>query len=348
MRHAQWQSFVAQARIVPESDTLAALANNFVLAPEEIAAAVDTAQQQLAWQATRGRLGPDEIARELLGAARRQTGTELAALTSKVSPINNWNDIVLPDEVLGQLKEICTRVTFGHAVLQRGGFGRRLSSGKGITALFAGPSGTGKTMAAEVIANELGLDLFRIDLSRVVSKYIGETEQNLERIFNAAVRSNGVLLFDEADSLLGKRSAVHDAHDRYANLEISYLLQKMEQHEGITILTTNLRGNIDDAFLRRLTFAVQFPFPEEQARLEIWRKIWPRETAVDDDIDFPKLANRFRLSGGNITNAALAAAFFAADKARPVHMNDILRAVQREYAKVGKDLTLVELEDMVR
>src|SRR5262249_19820156 len=157
------------------------------------------------------------------------------------------------------------------------------------------PSGTGKTMAAEVIANELGLDLFRIDLSRVVSKYIGETEQNLERIFNAAVRSNGVLLFDEADSLLRKRSAVHDAHHRYANIQISLLLQKMEPPEASPIRATNLPGNIAAASLRRLTFAVQFPFPEEDARLEIWNTIWPRETVVAAGIDFARLAGRFRL-----------------------------------------------------
>jgi ATP-dependent 26S proteasome regulatory subunit len=347
-RHELWGSLAAEAGITVDTATLATLASNFVLAPEEIAAAVNAARQQLDWSTTaRTDLETDTAATELLAAARRQSGGELAALTSKVKPVHRWKDIVLAEDALQQLKEICARVTFGHQVLEQGGFGKKLSSGKGIAALFAGPSGTGKTMAAEVISNELRLDLYRIDLSRVVSKYIGETEQNLERIFNAAVRSNSVLLFDEADSLLGKRSAVHDAHDRYANIEISYLLQKMEQHEGVTILTTNLRGNIDDAFVRRLTFMVQFPFPEEEARLKIWKKVWPRETEVDSAVDFEALANRFRLSGGNISNIGLSAAFLAAQEVRPVRMSDILRATQNEYAKVGKKLAIAELHDVV-
>jgi AAA+ superfamily predicted ATPase len=347
-RHELWRSLAAEVGITVDTDTSATLASNFVLAPEEIAAAVSVARQQLEWRST-ARTGPESenAAEELLAAARRQSGGELAALTSKVKPVHRWNDIVLEEDALRQLKEICARVTFGHQVLEQGGFGKKLSTGKGIAVLFAGPSGTGKTMAAEVIANELRLDLYRIDISRVVSKYIGETEQNLERIFNAAVRSNSVLLLDEADALLGKRSAVHDAHDRYANIEISYLLQKMEQHEGITILTTNLRGNIDDAFLRRLTFMVQFQFPEEEARLQIWKKVWPRETEVDSAVDFEALAKRFRLSGGHISNIGLSAAFLAAEEARPVCMTDILRATQREYLKVGKKLTTTELNDVV-
>lgn len=348
-RYDLWRSLAAEAGISIDAETSATLASNFVLAPEEIAAAVKFARQQLDWKSTASTgLDREAAAAELLAAARRQSGGELAALTSKVKPVHRWEDIVLAEDALQQLKEISARVRFGHQVLEHGGFGKKLSSGKGIAALFAGPSGTGKTMAAEVIANDLNLDLYRIDLSRVVSKYIGETEQNLERIFNAAVRSNAVLLFDEADSLLGKRSAVHDAHDRYANMEISYLLQKMEQHEGITILTTNLRGNIDDAFLRRLAFLVQFPFPEEDARLKIWKRVWPRETVVDGAVDFEALANRFRLSGGNISNIGLSAAFLAAEQARPVGMADILRATQREYAKVGKKLSIAELDDVVR
>ena len=181
-----------------------------------------------------------------------------------------------------------------------------------------------------------------------MSKYIGETEQNLERIFKAAVRSNGVLLFDEADALMGKRSQVHDAHDRYANLEISYLLQKMEQHEGITILTTNLKANIDDAFRRRLTYTVQFPLPDEAARAAIWQRAWPAETLVDPDVDIPALAARFRLTGGNISNIGLSSAYLAASGGHAVRMADILRATRREYAKVGRILATAELEAPVR
>jgi SpoVK/Ycf46/Vps4 family AAA+-type ATPase len=254
----------------------------------------------------------------------------------------------LPQDSLDQLAEICQRVAHSHDVLETGGFGKKLSSGKGVAVLFAGPSGTGKTMAAEVIANRLGLDLFRIDLSTVVSKYIGETEKNLERIFIAATRSNSVLLFDEADALCGKRSEVRDAHDRYANIEISYLLQKMEQYEGITILTTNLRGNLDEAFVRRLAFTVHFPFPEEADRLRIWKQIWPQETRLDPQLDFSALAKHFRLSGGSIKNIALSTAFLAAAESRPVRMSDILHATRREYEKVGKVLSITEMEAAVR
>jgi len=182
----------------------------------------------------------------------------------------------------------------------------------------------------------------------VVSKYIGETEKNLERIFTVAARSNSVLLFDEADALCGKRSEVRDAHDRYANIEISYLLQKMEQYEGITILTTNLRGNLDEAFVRRLAFTVHFPFPEEADRLRIWNQIWPAETHLDPDVDFRALAKHFRLSGGNIKNIALSTAFLAAAQNRPVRMSDVLHATRREYEKVGKVLSPAEIEAAVQ
>ncbi|HET8782135.1 MAG TPA: AAA family ATPase [Pyrinomonadaceae bacterium] len=348
-RFELWQEFTNVAGVPLSAELLDSLANNFQLAPEQIESAVRTARQCLEWRITEtGTLTISEISEELLAAARNQTGLELAALTEKLKPIYRWSDIVLPDDTIAQLKEICQRVKYSHAVLEQGGFGKKLSAGKGIAVLFAGPSGTGKTMAAEIIANELGLDLFRIDLSSVVSKYIGETEKNLERIFAAAARSNSVLLFDEADALFGKRSAVNDAHDRYANVEISYLLQKMEQYEGITILTSNLRGNIDEGFWRRLAFTVHFPFPETDTRLEIWKRIWPKETAVDADVDFSKLAERFSLSGANIRNIGLAAAFLAATESRPVRMADVLHATRREYTKVGKAVTALELEDTIQ
>jgi ATP-dependent 26S proteasome regulatory subunit len=348
-RYELWQEFANEAGVPLSPDTLNAVASNFQLAPEQIESAIKTARQCLEWHITdTGTLTISEISDELLAAARNQTGLELAALTEKLKPIYHWSDIVLPEDTIAQLKEICQRVTHSHAVLEQGGFGKKLSAGKGIAVLFAGPSGTGKTMAAEIIANELGLDLFRIDLSSVVSKYIGETEKNLERIFSAALRSNSVLLFDEADALFGKRSAVNDAHDRYANVEISYLLQKMEQYEGITILTSNLRGNIDEGFCRRLAFTVHFPFPEAETRLEIWKRIWPEEIELHADLDFAKLAQRLSLSGANIRNIGLAAAFLAAADARPVRMADILHATRREYTKVGKAVTAVELEDTVQ
>ena len=226
-------------------------------------------------------------------------------------------------------------------VYESWGFGARNSRGLGISALFAGPSGTGKTMAAEVLARELRLDLYRIDLSSVVSKYIGETEKNLRRVFDAAEAGGAILLFDEADALFGKRSEVKDSHDRYANIEVSYLLQRMEAYRGLAILTTNMKGALDTAFLRRIRFIVQFPFPDAASRAEIWRGIFPPETPTKR-LDYDKLA-RLNVAGGNIRNIALNAAFLAADAEEPVRMEHLLRAARGEYAKLEKPLTGAEI-----
>ena len=207
--------------------------------------------------------------------------------------------------------------------------------GIGVTALFAGDSGTGKTMAAEVVAGDLGLDLYVIDLSTVVDKYIGETEKNLDRIFTEADRVNGVLLFDEADALFGKRSEVKDAHDRYANVEVAYLLQRMERFDGLAILTTNLRANLDEAFLRRLDALVDFPMPEEDHRRRLWERHLPPTLPRAGDLDLDFLAARFKLTGGNIRNICVAAAYLAAAEDRPVAMADLVRATEREYRKLG-------------
>ena len=221
-----------------------------------------------------------------------------------------------------------------------GAFAVRAARGLGISALFAGASGTGKTMAAEVLANELQLDLYRIDLSSVVSKYIGETEKNLKRVFDAAEAGGAILLFDEADALFGKRSEVKDSHDRYANIEVSYLLQRMECYRGLAILTTNLRSALDSAFLRRLRFIVQFPFPDSAQRADIWRRIFPAATPVES-LDVERLA-RLNVAGGHIRNIALNAAFLAADVGEPVRMIHLLRAAESEYLKIEKPLTEVE------
>ena len=202
--------------------------------------------------------------------------------------------------------------------------------------LFSGPPGTGKTMAAEVIASDLKVDLLKIDLSQIVSKYIGETEKNLRQLFAQATSVNAILLFDEADALLGKRSAVKDAHDRYANTEVAYLLQKMEEYPGISILTTNLRQNIDEAFTRRMRFIIEFPFPEDEDRLRIWQTVWPREVPLASDVDLPRLAQLFRLSGGSIRNIALSAAFLASEQGEPVAMRHLMRATRREQQKMGR------------
>lgn len=349
VRRAAWQSEVAEAGLYASPTSISTLAGRFLHGPEDIHAAVESARRNLEWQATADqRPSPDEVEKQLMQAARAQSGGELASLTSKLKPVYEWSDLVLPKDSLDQLNEICQRVAHAHDVLESGGFGDKLSGGKGVAVLFAGPSGTGKTMAAEVVAAKLGLDLYRIDLSMVVSKYIGETEKNLERIFNAATRSNSVLLFDEGDALFGKRSDVSSAHDRYANIEVSYLLQKMDQHEGITILTTNLRGNLDEAFVRRLAFTVHFPFPIEADRLKIWSQVWPLQTKLDPEVRFDGLAKHFKLSGGNIKNIALSTAFLAAAADRPVRMSDILHATRREYEKVGKVMSTAEMEAAVQ
>jgi ATPases of the AAA+ class len=276
-------------------------------------------------------------------ACRAQSSQKLASLTRHVNPKYTWDDIVLPENVLAQLREICQCVSHRYRVLGEWGFGRRLSLGKGVNALFAGPSGTGKTMGTEIIANELGMDLYKIDLSGVISKYIGETEKNLDRIFSAAEETSAILFFDEADALFGKRSEVRDSHDRYANIEISYLLQKMEEYEGLAILATNLRQNMDDAFLRRLQFVVEFPFPDEYHRRRIWEVMFPAE-APYEGIEFDFLASQFRFAGGNIKNIVLGAAYLAAADGGRITMSHVMRATSRECQKIGRVLKHEDLE----
>ena len=294
----------------------------------------------------RGPLATPELD-DLIRAARLQGPSGLSKLARKIEPIHRWEHLVLPVDAQRQLREICARVEHATRVFKDWGFGPRMSLGKGTSALFVGASGTGKTMAAEVIAADLGLDLYKIDLATVVSKYIGETEKNLDRVFEAARYTNAVLLFDEADALFGKRSEVRDAHDRYANLEVAYLLQKMEEYEGLSVLSTNLKQNLDNAFLRRLTYTVLFPFPSMLEREAIWRKTCPADMPLAADVNFTTLAKGFKLSGGNIRNALLAAAFFAAVDGVPVGMQHLIHGVRRELQKAGKtvgDLDTVTLE----
>jgi hypothetical protein len=349
-RRSHWQASLAEVGIAVGESDLNALADRFRLTPGQIEGAVDAARGTVRWNACgRGSddlpsfLSPRPNASDLFAAARAQCGHDLAALARQIEPTHNWDDLVLPDDAVAQLHEIRGRVVHRHRVLGEWGFDRKLSLGKGVNALFAGPSGTGKTMATEIIAHDLELDLYKIDLSSVVSKYIGETEKNLDRIFRAAESANAILFFDEADALFGKRSEVRDSHDRYANVEISYLLQKMEEYEGLAILATNLRQNLDDAFVRRLAFTVHFPYPDECHRQRIWTGIWPSQTPLADDVDLGFLARQFKLSGGNIKNVALGAAFLAAREGGPVSMVHVLQAARREYQKLGKVLSEAEL-----
>jgi AAA+ superfamily predicted ATPase len=355
-RRALWREALTRLGAPTSNATLDTIAKRFRLTPRQIRSAATAAVRDARWQAVdavspshspqspESRSDASPLEGELVfRAARRQCGRELASLAARLAPRHRWGDLVLPEDARLQLREICERVAHRETVVERWGFGNRLTRGGGVNALFRGPSGTGKTMAAEVMAGALGVDLFRIDLASIVSKYIGETEKNLDRVFTAAEHANGIVFFDEADALFGKRSEVHDSHDRYANIEISYLLQKMEQFEGIAILATNLRGNMDDAFVRRLAFSVHFPFPDAAHRERIWRGIWPAEAPVDPDLDLALLARRFELSGGNIKNIAVAAAFLAAERGGRVEMCDVLHATQREYQKLGKTLTAAEL-----
>lgn len=273
---------------------------------------------------------------DLYQGCRAQCNQKLGTLAQKITPKYTWEDIVLSEDNLWQLHAICDQVKYRHRVYGEWGFDQKLSLGKGLNALFSGPSGTGKTMAAEIIANALQLDLYKIDLSGVVSKYIGETEKNLSKIFHEAESSNAILFFDEADALFGKRSEVKDAHDRYANIEISYLLQKMEEYEGISILATNLKKNMDDSFLRRLHFLVEFPFPDENYRRLIWKNMFPQDTPISKDIDFEFISTRFKIAGGNIKNIAVNAAFLAAGNSGAVNMKDIIQATKQEYQKIGR------------
>jgi hypothetical protein len=271
--------------------------------------------------------------------ARQASSSKLAELASRLEPSFGWDDLVLPDRPLEILQSISAYLRHRDLVLSEWGYERTVAQNQGIKALFAGESGTGKTMAGQVLARELGLDLFRIDLATVVSKYIGETEKNLDRIFDAAEGSNAILFFDEADALFGKRSEVRDAHDRYANIEVAYLLQKMESYPGALILATNFRQNMDEAFLRRLDVVVEFPFPEPEDRERIWRLVLPESAPLGEDIGVPFLATQFKLSGGGIRNCSLAAAFLAAEEGESIGMRHLIRGVALEYGKLGR-LTL--------
>ena len=273
---------------------------------------------------------------DLNAASRMHSNQKLAELAQKVSPHYTWDDIVLPPDQKKQLREVCSYFSNMSLVYGEWGFQKKTSLGKGLNILFAGSSGTGKTMSADIMAGELALDLYKIDLSGVVSKYIGETEKNLDRIFREANDSNSILFFDEADALFGKRSEVKDSHDRYANIEVSYLLQKMEEYQGIVILATNFRRNMDDAFVRRMHFVIDYPMPEEEYRLEIWRMVFPDEAPQDASVDLDFMARQFKVTGGNIKNIAVSSAFLAAQADESIRMAHVIAATKREYQKMGK------------
>jgi len=310
------------------------LAAKFRFTPGQIRNALDAAEF--------GAAGDTVSIGDLHRCCREESNPGLGNFARKIRPRYGWADIVLPPDTRAQLEELCNCVARRRTVYGHWGFDAKFSLGKGVNVLFAGASGCGKTMSAEIVARDLDLDLYKVDLSRVVSKYIGDTERNLSRIFDEAQTSNSILYFDEADALFGKRSEVKDAHDRYANIEIDFLLQRMEEHEGIVLLASNLKGNLDRAFTRRLTLVVEFPLATEVLRRQIWGKVFPEAVPLAGDLDLDFMARRFELSGGNIRNIAVNSAFLAARDEKPVAMRHVILATKREYQKMGRLVSRAE------
>ena len=330
-RLTYWEAAIDGPDAAEHADRLAA---TFRLGVDQIDAAARMARSLARWRgAERTDVG------DLLTGARLQSQPRLSDVARRIEARYGWDDIVLPPDRITQLREIALQVLHQHVIYEQWGFAPKASLGRGVSALFVGDSGTGKTMAAEVIGSALGLDLYKIDLSGLVSKYIGETEKNLARVFDEAQGANAIRFFDEADAVFGKRTEVRDSHDRYANIEVSYLLQKIEEYDGIVVLSSNLRANLDDAFLRRLKAIIDFPLPDEDDRRRIWELNLTANVPLAADVDLDFLARQFRVSGGNIKNIALLAAFLAAGEESPLAMRHLIRAARREYQKLGRLVT---------
>jgi ATP-dependent 26S proteasome regulatory subunit len=334
MRLQLWQVALAPVNAELTRADLEALADRFALTPAQIAAAVSSTvdTQALVNPGTCASVNVDV----LFAAARAQSDQSLGSLAVQVKTMHTWKDLVLPRLTLQRIREITAAIQHRHIVYSDWGFEKRIATGKGFKVLLSGASGTGKTMTASVVARELGLDLYKIDLSSLVSKYIGETEKNLDRIFRAAQCSNAILFFDEADALFGKRSETKDAHDRYANIEVAYLLQKIEEYDGVVILASNLSKNIDEAFSRRMHYVVEFPLPDESHREKLWRGMFPPEVPLGEDVDFLFLAKQFQIAGGDIRNVALDAAFLAAQNGQVITMQQLVTAMARQMTKQGR------------
>jgi MoxR-like ATPase len=327
-----WRALLPPGEPV-EDEVLEALAGRFQFTPGRVARAARRAAAEASLQPEgRRRLTPEALER----ACRAVGSAAMGPLAQKLPLPYRRADLVVPDAINAELDLAAAWVRCRRRVLDEWGFGRRVTLGRGLTALFAGPPGTGKTMAAQVLAAELGLDLYRVDLSRVMDKYIGETEKHLARLFDEAQASGCLLFFDEADALFGKRSEVQDAHDRYANVEIGYLLQRMEEHDGVAVLATNRMRDLDEAFVRRFQVLVDFPMPGEAERLRIWQGTFPPQAEREPDLGLARLARDFEVSGGEIRNAVLAAAYLAASEGRPVGLVHLRRGLRRELLKSGR------------
>ena len=328
-----WNTYLVQSLDAEKQkklgDKISKLVNQFDLNASSIQSASETALLAI----NRG----DDMDSALWSSTLKTTSFRLSELATQINSNVTFDDLVLPNREKQTLESITANVRQRFKVYEEWGFGKDEKKGLGITTLFAGDSGTGKTMAASVIANELNLELYKIDLSMVVNKYIGETEKNLKKIFDAAEDGGAILLFDEADALFGKRSEVKDSHDRYANIEVGYLLQRMEEYRGLAILTTNMKDSLDDAFLRRLRFVVNFPAPDTESREKIWKRIFPSSVPLDDHVDYGNLA-QLDVTGGHIRNIALGSAFLAAEDNSSVNMSHIRRAAIEEYGKMNRTI----------
>ena len=311
---------------------LEGLAGKFSFQPGQIMEAVREAERNAGWS------GKEVEEDTLYQACRSQVNHRLGEKAMRIKASYGWDDLILPPDRKQMLKNACDQIEYSHQVYGTWGFAAKMAYGRGISMLFYGPPGTGKTMGAQVLARELHLELYKADLSSVMSKYIGETEKNLGEIFEEVKKSQSILFFDEADVLFGKRSEVKDAQDKYANAETAYLLQKMEEYEGIVILATNYMQNFDEAFKRRIRFMIEFPLPDAKRRFQIWQQVYPDTTPVSEDVDFDFLASQFELSGSSIKNIAVSAAFRAAAAGTKVEMGQLLDCLREEMKKSGKNL----------
>ena len=344
-RKKLWETFGETCDFDEDVD-LGSISNKFRFSPGQIENALESAKLQANWNS-----GTKKIySKDIVKGSYSQVSHNLEKKTTLIHPKYDWEDLILPFEAKSQVRNAVNQIKYRHIVFGEWGFEKKLSYGKGLSMLFAGPPGTGKTMAAQIVANQLDLEIYKIDLSQVISKYIGETEKNLNEIFTEAKSSSAILFFDETDALFGKRSEVKDSHDKYANLETSYLLQKMEEYDGITVLATNYLQNIDEAFIRRISYIIKFPFPDPDFREMLWRTMFPKETPLNPDIDFKYLANKFKIAGGNIKNVIVSASFLAAERNEPVGMTHIVNAAKHELEKNGKVLLredIMEYYDLI-
>jgi len=315
-----------------------ALVNKFSFTPGQIKSAIDQISNKFSLNETQ-----EVSEEEIYEVFNNLAFNKLSNLATLVKPIYKWDDLVLKKEQKEILKQACNHIQYKHIVYEEWGFNKKRAYGNGVCVLFTGSPGTGKTMAAQVVANALHINMYKVDLSQITSKYIGETEKNLKKLFDEAKKSNSLLFFDEADTIFGKRTEVKDSHDKHSNMDAAYLLQKIEEYEGISVLATNYLQNIDEAFIRRISFIIRFSMPEVNERKEIWKKAFPNTIPVEREIDFDFLASKFQLSGSNIKNIALHSAFLAASNNEGISMKHIINAIRTEYLKVNKILLKEDL-----